>query len=76
MVVLKIEGYHSDVDICTLKMVEPNIQRKLLPDYLKKISYLEVRNTKFNDIEEIWEKLGKCFWKYTAAFTKYVGLAG
>ena len=65
----RFKGYNSTLDIYTFqtefeKLVSPNIQRKLLPDYLK-MNYLDgsalllVKET--DDLEEIWAKLKEAF---------------
>lgn len=65
----RFKGYNSTLDIYTFqtefeKLVSPNIQRKLLPDYLK-MNYLDgsalllVKET--DDLEGIWAKLKEAF---------------
>ena len=65
----KFRGYDSKMDIYTFqnefdKLISPNIQRKLLPDHLKK-NYLEgpvlLLVEEIIDIERIWDKLKESF---------------
>ena len=65
----KFKGYNSIMDIYTFqtefeKLISPNIQKKLLPDYLKN-NYLEeqalILIKEIVDIEGIWDKLKESF---------------
>ena len=65
----KFTGYNSIMDIYTFqtefeRLISPNIQKKLLPDYLKN-NYLEgdtlILVREIVDIEGIWEKLKESF---------------
>ena len=65
----RFSGYESNIDIYTFKeefkkLIEPTVQKKLLPDYLKK-NYLcgsaYTLVAKLNEVETIWEKLINVF---------------
>ena len=65
----RFKGYNSALDIYTFqtefeKLVSPNIQRKLLPDYLKR-NYLDgpalLLVKEINDLKGIWAKLKETF---------------
>jgi hypothetical protein len=65
----KFKGYGSEMDIYTFqtefeKLISPNIQNKLLPDYLKK-NYLDghalLLVKEIPDLENIWTKLKESF---------------
>ena len=65
----RFKGYNSALDIYTFqtefeKLVLPNIQRKLLPDYLKR-NYLDgpalLLVKEINDLRGIWAKLKEAF---------------
>lgn len=65
----RFKGYHGDVDIYTLrrefeKLVEPNVQKNLWVDYLKKNCLAGTAFnlvSKMNDIDDIWTKLVEVF---------------
>ena len=65
----KFKGYNSVIDIYTFqsefeKLISPNIQEKLLPDYLKN-NYLEGPALsivkEINDLDKIWMQLKESF---------------
>ena len=60
----KFTGYNSEVDIYKFreqlkKLIEPNIQKKVLAYYLKK-NYL-TGSANLDEIDDIWEKLINVF---------------
>ena len=61
----KYHGYGSSVDFYTFKsefekLISPNIQKKLLPEYLKN-NYLEGQALEIDEIDKIWKRLQTSF---------------